>query len=64
MVASEAGRTQSRVSPDMGVAERNKDAPRSARLRGFLLSEDVEDYASKRNKGIDKKCYVGKRRGL
>ena len=64
MVASEAGRTQSRVSPDMGVAERNKDAPRSARPRGFLLSEDVEDYASKRNKGIDRRRYVVERNVL
>ena len=43
----------------MGVAERSKDAPRSARPRGFLLSEDVEVYVNKRNKGIDRRLYVG-----
>ena len=48
----------------MGVAERSKDAPRSARSRGFLLQERARIYAKKSNKGIDRGCYVGKRRGL
>ena len=64
MVLSEADHTQSRASPDMGVAERSKDAPRSKRPRGFLLSEDVEDYADKRNKGIDRRRYVVERNVL
>ena len=64
MVPSEAGHAQSRASPDMGVAETSKDALRFQKPRGFLLSEDEEVYANKSNKGIDRRCYVGKRRGL
>lgn len=64
MVPSEAGHVQSRASPDMGVAEISKEAPRSARSRGFLLSEDVGGYEKKRNKGIDRRRYVAERKVL
>ena len=64
MVPSEAGHVQSRASPDMGVAETSKDAPRSARSRGFLLQERARIYAKKSNKGIDRRCYVVERKVL
>lgn len=64
MVLSEAGRTQSRASPGMGVAERSRDAPRTERPRGFLLGEDKRVYANKRSKSIDRRDYVDKRKVL
>jgi len=48
----------------MGVAERSKEAPRSERSRGFVLREGEAVYAEKRNKGIDKRCYVVERKVL
>lgn len=64
MVPSEADHTQSRASPEMGVAERSKEAPRSKKPRGFLMGERKGGYARKRNKGIDRKRYVVERRVL
>lgn len=62
MVLHEAGHTQNRASHKKEVAVTSRDAPRSARSRGILLSEDVGGYENKRNKGIDRRRYVEERK--
>jgi hypothetical protein len=64
VVLSEAGHTQSRASPEMGVAERSREAPSASQPRGFLLAERKGGYARKSNKGIDRGGYVEERKAL